>query len=87
MCYLIFKVVGSIDQTGANDEIKPERNSESMSDSKTGVKALDSDKTKPKRKLYVGTQALDYRRDHMEVSLLLSLDVLLVAIFCMLIYK
>ncbi|OAY63543.1 Actin-related protein 4 [Ananas comosus] len=60
-------VVGSIDQTGANDEIKPERDSESMPDSKTGVKALDPDKTKPKRKLYVGTQALDYRRDHMEV--------------------
>lgn len=31
----------------------------------------DSDKTKGKRKLYVGSQALGYRRDHMEVSFLI----------------
>lgn len=28
----------------------------------------DSEKAKGKRKLYVGSQALGYRRDHMEVS-------------------
>ncbi|KAJ0975119.1 hypothetical protein J5N97_017084 [Dioscorea zingiberensis] len=60
-------VVGSIDQVGAVEDIKPERDSESMSDSKNGIRSLDSEKTKTKRKLYVGSQALGYRRDHMEV--------------------
>lgn len=40
---------------------------ESVSDSKNGVRSFDSDKTKAKCKLYVGSQALGYRRDHMEV--------------------
>ncbi|KAH7663119.1 actin-like protein 6A protein [Dioscorea alata] len=60
-------VVGSIDQAGAVEDIKPERDSEPMPDSKNGVRSFDSEKTKSKRKLYVGSQALGYRRDHMEV--------------------
>lgn len=50
-------VVGSIDQM----EVDETENSGSA-DPKN-----DSDKTKGKRKLYVGSQALGYRRDHMEV--------------------
>lgn len=42
-----------------DDPDNPERNAAS---------ALDP-KSKGKRKLYVGSQALGYRRDHMEVSL------------------
>ncbi|XP_010940353.1 actin-related protein 4 [Elaeis guineensis] len=60
-------VVGSIDHIEANNDVKSEKESESASDSKNGVKPLDSDKPKAKRKLYVGSQALGYRRDHMEV--------------------
>lgn len=56
------KVVGSIYQAGATDEVKHEKDSDSMYDSEN------ADKTKT-RKLYVGTQALGYRRDHMEVRL------------------
>lgn len=33
------------------------------------AKNLDSDKTKGKCKLYVGSQSLGYRRDYMEVTL------------------
>ncbi|XP_077223271.1 actin-related protein 4 isoform X1 [Tasmannia lanceolata] len=59
-------VVGSIDQTGVDDAVKSE--SESVMDSKNIVRPFsDSDKAKGKRKLYVGSQALEYRRDHMEV--------------------
>ncbi|KAL5973712.1 Actin-related protein 4 [Asimina triloba] len=54
-------VVGSIDQTGGPDAVKSE------SDTKNGASPFDSDKNKAKRKLYVGSQALGYRRDHMEV--------------------
>ncbi|KAJ8490886.1 hypothetical protein OPV22_012607 [Ensete ventricosum] len=53
-------VVGSIYQAGATDEVKHEKDSDSMYDSEN------ADKTKT-RKLYVGTQALGYRRGHMEV--------------------
>ncbi|KAG6512741.1 actin-related protein 4-like [Zingiber officinale] len=53
-------VVGSIDQVGVVDEVKPEKDSEITYDSKN------ADKTKT-RKLYVGSQALGYRRDQMEV--------------------
>lgn len=60
-------VVGSIDQTGAVEDVKSEKDADSNLDSKNGVKSSDSDKTKPKRKLYVGNQALGYRRDFMEV--------------------
>lgn len=55
-------VVGSIDQLG--DAVKSENDSEL---DKNGARPADSDKAKPKRKLYVGSQALGYRRDHMEV--------------------
>lgn len=56
-----------IDQLEDGDAVKPERESESVLDSKNGGRPFDSDKTKAKRKLYVGSQALGYRRDHMEV--------------------
>jgi len=59
-------VVGSIEQTGMADAIKVEGDLESSSDAKMNVK-LDSEKSKSKRKLYVGSQALGYRRDFMEV--------------------
>uniref|UniRef100_A0A5B6ZFY8 Actin-related protein 4 n=1 Tax=Davidia involucrata TaxID=16924 RepID=A0A5B6ZFY8_DAVIN len=57
-------VVGSIDQMDVDD---PEQNSGSVPDSKNVVKTFDSDKSKGKHKLYVGSQALGYRRDHMKV--------------------
>ncbi|RWW70389.1 hypothetical protein BHE74_00021934 [Ensete ventricosum] len=56
-------VVGSIYQAGATDEVKHEKDSDSMYDSEN------ADKTKT-RKLYVGTQALGYRRGHMECDIL-----------------
>ncbi|CAI9113622.1 OLC1v1014257C1 [Oldenlandia corymbosa var. corymbosa] len=49
-------VVGSIDQMEVDEPDNPDKNST----------APDS-KSKSKRKLYVGTQALGYRRDHMKV--------------------
>lgn len=58
-------VVGSIEQTGMADAVKVEGDLES-SDAKMNVKQ-DSEKSKSKRKLYVGSQALGYRRDFMEV--------------------
>ncbi|KAJ6803309.1 actin-related protein 4 isoform X2 [Iris pallida] len=56
-------VVGSIEQPEAIEDIKSEKDPELISDSKNGV----TEKTKAKRKLYVGSQALGYRRDFMEV--------------------
>lgn len=53
------KVVGSIYQEGSVDEVKLEKDSDS-------VDPKNADKMKA-RKLYVGTQALGYRRDYMEV--------------------
>lgn len=61
------KVVGCIEHTGSTDSVKPEKDTDSMSDSKNGNKPADSDKSKKRRSLYVGTQSLGYRRDHMEV--------------------
>ena len=46
-----------------------EKNSGSAGDSNNNVRNLESDKTKGKRKLFVGSQSLGYRRDHMEVRL------------------
>ncbi|PKU85689.1 actin-related protein 4 isoform X1 [Dendrobium catenatum] len=60
-------VVGSIEQQEVVNGTKFEKESESMSDLKAGLKGLDSEKAKTKRKLYVGSQALGFRRDHMEV--------------------
>ncbi|XP_068669663.1 actin-related protein 4-like isoform X1 [Aristolochia californica] len=57
-------VVGSIEQAGAVDN---ERDSEAAIDGKSGNRPFEAEKTKTKRKLYVGSQALGYRRDHMEV--------------------
>ncbi|KAK1272983.1 Actin-related protein 4 [Acorus gramineus] len=60
-------VVGSIEQMGPVDVTMSERDSDSASDHKSTVQSFDSDKAKAKRKLYVGSQALGYRRDYMEV--------------------
>ncbi|GAB2243694.1 hypothetical protein Droror1_Dr00023822 [Drosera rotundifolia] len=51
-------VVGSIDKMEVDDPV---------SDSNSTVKTFETEKGKSKRKLYVGTQSLGYRRDHMEV--------------------
>ncbi|KAK9130424.1 hypothetical protein Sjap_010911 [Stephania japonica] len=59
-------VVGAIDQSGVGD-VKSEKESDSMLDPKSVIKTFDSEKSKVNRKLYVGSQALGYRRDHMEV--------------------
>ncbi|XP_010539996.1 PREDICTED: actin-related protein 4 [Tarenaya hassleriana] len=56
-------VVGAIDRMDIDDATKANSNTE---DSKNS--AVDSDKGKGgKRKLYVGSQALGFRRDHMEI--------------------
>lgn len=47
-----------------------EKNSVSAPESNNNVRNADSDKAKGKRKLFVGSQSLGYRRDHMEVILL-----------------
>ncbi|KAJ7978428.1 Actin-related protein [Quillaja saponaria] len=60
-------VVGAMDQMEIDDPESTENNSGSGVDSKNNVRNLDSDKKKGKCKLYVGTQALGYRRDHMEI--------------------
>lgn len=65
--FILLKVVGAIDQMDIDDSANAEKTSGSGIDSKNNV---DSNKGKGKRKLYVGTQALGFRRDHMEVSLL-----------------
>ncbi|KAL5748922.1 hypothetical protein ACOSQ2_026219 [Xanthoceras sorbifolium] len=57
-------VVGAFDQMDVDDSENAERNSGSGIDATNNV---DSNKGKGKRKLYVGTQALGFRRDHMEV--------------------
>ncbi|KAE8710612.1 Actin-related protein 4 [Hibiscus syriacus] len=53
-------VVGCIDQMDADDD-------KENNDSETNNNNADSNKPKGKRKLYVGSQALGFRRDHMEV--------------------
>ncbi|GAB2295388.1 Actin- protein 4 [Dionaea muscipula] len=60
-------VVGSIDQMELDDPDNSGRNSGTLTDSNNTVKTFESEKGKGKRKLYVGTQSLGYRRDHMEV--------------------
>lgn len=67
MC-LLAKVVGSIDQMEVDDPANAEKNSGSV-ESKSNSITLDSEKIKGRRKLFVGSQALGYRRDNMEVSL------------------
>lgn len=62
---LFVKVVGSIDQMDADDD--NENNG-----SKTNNNNVDSNKPRGKRRLYVGSQALGFRRDHMEVSSILA---------------
>ncbi|KAK4267976.1 hypothetical protein QN277_024686 [Acacia crassicarpa] len=61
-------VVGAIDQMDIDEpDNNTEKNSASSADSKNNTRNPDSDKIKGKRKLYVGSQSLGYRRDHMEV--------------------
>lgn len=60
MVCVCHKVVGAIDGTGM--DIDDAANTE---DAETNV--VESDKEKGKRKLYVGSQALNFRRDQMEV--------------------
>lgn len=65
--WMFLKVVGSIDQMELDDPDNSDKNSGSIPDSKSVVRSFDAEKSKGKRKLYVGSQALGYRRDHMEV--------------------
>lgn len=55
-----------------DDPDNSERNSGSGQESKNNARHLDSEKARGKRKLYVGSQALGYRRDHMEVDMCIS---------------
>lgn len=50
-----------------DDPDNSDKNSGSIPNSKTNDRPFDIEKSKGKRKLYVGSQALGYRRDHMEV--------------------
>ncbi|CAA6666619.1 unnamed protein product [Spirodela intermedia] len=60
-------VVGSMDQIGSVDDLKSEKDSDSISEPQNDGRQTESDKAKSRRKLYVGSQALGYRRDYMEV--------------------
>ncbi|KAF7851910.1 hypothetical protein BT93_L1625 [Corymbia citriodora subsp. variegata] len=60
-------VVGSIDQMEVDDAANTDTNSGAAMEAKSNAKTPDSDKNKGKRKLFVGSQALGYRRDQMEV--------------------
>ncbi|GLT81313.1 hypothetical protein SLA2020_527040 [Shorea laevis] len=57
-------VVGSVDQMDVDEETE---NNTVKSDSKGNNVDPNSNKRKGKRKLYVGSQSLGFRRDHMEV--------------------
>lgn len=57
-----------------DDTTSTEKNSGSAGESKSNAKSLDTDKGKGKRKLYVGSQALGFRRDNMEVSMFAFID-------------
>ncbi|KAK8934154.1 Actin-related protein 4 [Platanthera zijinensis] len=59
--------VGSIEHLGSVNDNQFDKVNESLVDSKNGVETIYTEKVNLKRKLYVGTQALGYRRDHMEV--------------------
>ncbi|KEH28123.1 actin-related protein ARP4 [Medicago truncatula] len=59
-------VVGAIDQMDVDESDDAEKNSGS-GESKNNIRNVDGDKAKGKRKLYVGSQSLGYRRDFMEV--------------------
>ncbi|GLJ32671.1 hypothetical protein SUGI_0657350 [Cryptomeria japonica] len=59
-------VVGFIEEAGNIDAVKVEGDMEAVSDNKAIV-AMDAERSKSKPKFYVGSQALGYRRDYMEV--------------------
>ncbi|KAJ7531091.1 hypothetical protein O6H91_14G031900 [Diphasiastrum complanatum] len=61
-------VVGSIEQTESSALMKAEGDSDAKAaDTKASTKAADAEKTNMGRKLFVGNQALGFRRDYMEV--------------------
>ncbi|XP_020221948.1 actin-related protein 4 isoform X1 [Cajanus cajan] len=60
-------VVGAIDQMDIDGTGDADENSGASGDLQNNAKNNDSDKTKGKCKLYVGSQSLGYRRDYMEV--------------------
>ncbi|AAF25998.1 F15H18.8 [Arabidopsis thaliana] len=60
---LVTPVIGAVDGVEAMDvDVDSTKTNSNSEDSKT-----ESEKEKSKRKLYVGSQAMSYRRDHMEV--------------------
>lgn len=61
------KVVGAIDGMDIDDVANTNSNTEEAM-----INVVESDKEKGKRKLFVGSQALNFRRDQMEVSFFLS---------------
>lgn len=71
---MAFQVVGAIDQMDADDSANNEKNS--STDSKNNIK--ESEKPKGKRKLYVGSQAVGFCRDHVEASVLNMFSIKLV---------
>ncbi|XP_019446282.1 PREDICTED: actin-related protein 4-like [Lupinus angustifolius] len=60
-------VVGAIDQMDIHGHGDAAENMGAAVEIQNNAKSLDSEKTKGKCKLYVGSQSLGYRRDHMEV--------------------
>ncbi|KAF1872677.1 hypothetical protein Lal_00016514 [Lupinus albus] len=60
-------VVGAIDQMDIDGHGDAAENMGAAVEIQNNAKNLDSEKTKGKCKLYVGSQSLGYRRDHMEV--------------------
>ncbi|CAL0312455.1 unnamed protein product [Lupinus luteus] len=60
-------VVGAIDQMDIDGHGDAAENMGAAVEIQNNAKNLDSEKTKAKCKLYVGSQSLGYRRDHMEV--------------------
>lgn len=61
-------MVGAIDQMEVDVPDNPEKNTGPAPDSNSTVKTFESEKEKSKRKFYVGSQSLGYRRDNMEAS-------------------
>ncbi|KAL2905631.1 Actin-related protein 4 [Bienertia sinuspersici] len=62
------RVVGAVDQMEVDVPENPEKNAVSAPDSNSTVKTVESEKEKSKRKFYVGSQSLGFRRDNMEAT-------------------
>lgn len=65
---VVIKVVGAVDQMDVDVPDNPEKNLGSAPDPNSTVKTFESEKEKSKRKFYVGSQSLGFRRDNMEAS-------------------